>query len=592
MKLLLDCECYLNYFSVGIENVDTYKKLYFEIHNDDFTNFNMAKVKNLVLNHTIIGFNLEGYDNPMLKACFAGYSNAQLKQLSDDIVSSNNLKGWQVDKKFGLPRINIDYIDLMCISPGFGSLKLRGGRLHSKKLQDLPIEPDAIITVDRAEKLKDYCINGDLELTRDLYEKLIPEIELREVMSKQYKTNLKTKSDAQIAEAVFKLALTKAGVDVHRTAIEAGAKFTYKVPSFVTFKSDEFKDALEKVKRAVFVVNEKGSVLLPKEIASPIPFDGAKYKMGMGGLHSCEKKQSIVAGPNQTLVDKDVVSYYPSIILNQGLYPQHLTPEFNNVYRAIVEKRIAAKTAGDMVTSNSLKVVINSSFGKFGNQYSALYSPELLIQTTISGQLSLLMLIESLVAIGVKVYSANTDGIVLLFDNDKTDEVNWVCQEWENTTGFVLEDTFYKALYSRDVNNYFAVKPNDACKGKGMFTLNSLSKNTANTICYIAVMDYLIHGKTIEDTILNCTDMTKFVSIRTVNGGAVCQGVMIGKAIRWYYSTTTTECIRYARNDNKVPKTEGALPMMNLGPIPVNLDYQYYITEAVTILESLGLTYE
>ena len=592
MKLLLDCECYLNYFSVGIENVDTYKKLYFEIHNDDFTNFNMAKVKNLVLNHTIIGFNLEGYDNPMLKACFAGYSNAQLKQLSDNIVSSNNLKGWQVDKKFGLPRINIDYIDLMCISPGFGSLKLRGGRLHSKKLQDLPIEPSAIITSCRAEKLKDYCINGDLELTRDLYEKLIPEIELREVMSKQYKTNLKTKSDAQIAEAVFKLALTSSGVDVHRTAIESGAEFTYKVPSFVTFKSDEFKDALEKVKRAVFVVNEKGSVLLPKEIASPIQFDGAKYKMGMGGLHSCEKKQSIVAGPNQTLVDKDVVSYYPSIILNQGLYPQHLTPEFNNVYRAIVEKRIAAKTAGDMVTSNSLKVVINSSFGKFGNQYSSLYSPELLIQTTISGQLSLLMLIESLVAIGVKVYSANTDGIVLLFDNNKTDKVNWVCQEWEDTTGFVLEDTFYKALYSRDVNNYFAVKPNDACKGKGMFTLNSLSKNTSNTICYIAVMDYLIHGKTIKDTILNCTDMTKFVSIRTVNGGAVCQGVMIGKAIRWYYSTTTTECIRYARNDNKVPKTEGALPMMNLGPIPVDLDYQYYITEAITILESLGLTYE
>lgn len=589
MILQFDVECYVNYFLLGLKNVDTGNKLYFEMHNDDDSDFDRAKMKRLMTNNTIVGFNSEGYDIPMIKAAIKGYSNAELKKISDKIIVKG-MKYWEVDRQFGLPRMNLDHIDLINIAPGFGSLKLYGGRINAPKMQDLPIEPSATISAKDAQDLRDYCLDGDLELTQLLFEYLAPQIALRRTMSEQYDIDLMAKSDAQIAEAVFKHELTAAGVEVYKTVVRPGSWFKYKVPSFVSFESEEFIQALQDVNDAQFVINDKGSVVLPDILKKPYSFDGAKYKMGIGGLHSQEKKQTIIAEEGQTLVDKDVKAYYPWIILNQNLYPKHLTSTFGKVYGGIVQKRMDAKASGDKVTDASLKIVINSSFGKFGSKYSTMYSPDLLIQTTITGQLSLMMLIERLVVIGVKICSANTDGIVMLFDDTLADAVEDVCFNWELDTGFELEDTFYKAVYSRDVNNYLAVKTDNSHKGKGIFTLGGLGKNVANTICYEAVIDHVVNGSDIETTIRNCKDSAKFATIRTVNGGAVCNGQVIGKSIRWYYSTAIDDCIRYAKNDNKVPKTDGAWPMMQLRKtIPGDLDYQWYINEANEILGSLGL---
>tara|TARA_R100000544_G_scaffold20565_1_gene9994 strand:+ start:6982 stop:8754 length:1773 start_codon:yes stop_codon:yes gene_type:complete len=588
MKLVFDIECYINYFLIGIKNIDSGNVLAFEIYNDVEINFDRKKIRRLMENHTIIGANSENYDVPMVKAALTGASNKQLKKLSDDIIMKNR-KYWEVERAYNLPKLKSDHIDIMNIAPGFGSLKLYGGRANAHKLQDLPIEPSAVITDSDREELKSYCLYGDLELTELLYRELLPQVNLRRDMSKQYNVDLMCKSDAQIAEALFKHELTAAGVDVHKTEVKPGTSFKYRVPEFIKFESAAFLTALDDVKESDFVVNDKGSVILPDNLKKPYEFGGAKYKMGIGGLHSMEKKQIIEAQDGQTLLEKDVKAYYPWIILNQNLYPKHLTPKFNDVYKSIVERRMRAKDEGDKVTDASLKIVINGSFGKFGSKYSSLYSPNLLIQTTITGQLSLMMLIERLTLIGVKVCSANTDGIVPLFDNSLLDEVEQVCFDWELDTGFELEDTFYKALYSRDVNNYLAVKLDDSYKGKGVFTLGGLGKNPNTPICYKAAIAYIIDGVHPEETIRNCTVVSDFTAIRTVNGGAVCNGQLIGKSIRWYYSLVTEDCIRYAKNNNKVPKTDGAWPMMQLREtIPGDLNYQWYIDETFEILGTLG----
>ena len=589
MRLMFDIECYVNYFLLGLKNLDNGNKIYFEMRNDNDADFDRAKIKRLIENNTVVGFNSEDYDLPVINASIHGATNSELKKLSDSIIVKG-LKYWQVNRN--LPALKTDHVDLINIAPGVGSLKLYGGRLNAPKLQDLPIPPSAVISGKDAKELRDYCLNGDLELTELVHNHLAPQIDLRRNMSAQYKTNLMTKSDAQIAEAVFKHELTEAGVEVYKIEVEPGTSFKYDVPSFVQFESEEFSKALDDVKRATFIISEKGSVLLPKVLYKPYKFAGAKYKMGIGGLHSQEKQQTIIAKPGQTLVDKDVKAYYPWIILNQNLYPKHLGEGFVSVYRSVVERRMAAKVSGDKVTDATLKIVINSSFGKFGSKYSTMYSPDLLIQTTITGQLALMMLIERLVAIDVRICSANTDGIVLLFDNPKLDEVEEVCFNWELDTGFELEDTFYKALYSRDVNNYLAIKPDNSSKGKGIFTLDSISKNPASVICYEAVIDYLVNGTDMNQMILDCTDMAKFASLRTVNGGATFEGEVIGKSIRWYYATGMSKdvhSITYFKNGNGVPKTHGAKPMMELlKEIPSDLDYNYYFDEAKTILESLG----
>lgn len=103
------------------------------------------------------------------------------------------------------------------------------------------------------------------------------------------------------------------------------------------------------------------------------------------------------------------------------------------------------------------KLQINGTFGKTGSPYSVLFAPEMLIQTTMTGQLLLLMLIEWHEAYGIPVVSANTDGIVIYCHRDKLSLSEALIAEWENRTGLEMETTEYKSLHSKDVNNYIAI---------------------------------------------------------------------------------------------------------------------------------------
>ena len=297
-----------------------------------------------------------------------------------------------------------------------------------------------------------------------------------------------------------------------------------------------------------------------------------------------------LAGTDYILVDRDVTSYYPNIILNQRLYPKHIGTEFLTAYKSIVEKRVHAKRTGDKVTDASLKIVINSSFGKFGNRWSALYSPDLLIQTTVTGQLALLMLIEALEDAGIQVVSANTDGIVIYCHKRNQAALFSIIAAWEETTGFNTEETAYTALYSRDINNYVAFKPSGTYKAKGAYADAELSKTPTAQICVQAVVDHLQLDVPIETTIRSCQDTRMFVSVRSVTGGAVKGNVYLGKAVRWYYAKGETGSINYKKNGNKVAMTDGAKPLMLLpNEPPEDIDHQWYIAKAHSILADLGV---
>jgi hypothetical protein len=109
--------------------------------------------------------------------------------------------------------------------------------------------------------------------------------------------------------------------------------------------------------------------------------------MGIGGLHSSEQRQALVSDSDHVLIDRDVTSYYPAIILEGNLSPLHLRERdaFIRVFRSIVQRRVEAKKKGDSVVANALKIVANGSFGKLGSRYSVLYSPHLMIQVTLTG---------------------------------------------------------------------------------------------------------------------------------------------------------------------------------------------------------------
>ena len=245
----------------------------------------------------------------------------------------------------------------------------------------------------------------------------------------------------------------------------------------------------------------------------------------------------------------------------------------------ILEKELVETTTA----MNALKLTINGGFGKFGSKYSLLFAPDLMIAVTMTGQMSLLMLIEMIELVGIPVVSGNTDGIVIKCPVERYEELNSIIAEWEAITRFETEETRYKAIYCRDVNNYLAVKDNE-CKVKGCYAergsaLNSvLSKNPENLICSDAVIMLIAKDVPIEQTIMECKDIRRFISLRQVKGGGEKNGIYLGKVIRYYYAKGETGCINYVISGNKVANSDGAFPCMDLPEtFPDNIDYDKYL---------------
>jgi hypothetical protein len=64
----------------------------------------------------------------------------------------------------------------------------------------------------------------------------------------------------------------------------------------------------------------------------------------------------------------------------------------------------------------------------------------------------------------------------------------------------------------------------------------------------------------------------------------------LGKVVRWFYGTGETGTINYVKSGNKVPRTDGCVPLMDL-PIdfPNNVDYNWYVNETKDLLMDIGL---
>jgi len=592
--VVLDCEVYPNYFLAAFKNIDNNRVVTIEVsgHSSHLSDEKIKKLKTIMLKRYTFGFNSNNYDLPIILYALRGKTCNDIYRMSERIIGENT-PGWKTIKDFGLviPR-GLNHFDIQEPSPGVRvSLKLYGGRMHSKRLQDLPIEPGSTLSSRDIESIKSYCIN-DLDTTIDLYRKIEDRIKLRQDMSKQYQRDLMSKSDAQIAEVVIKSELQKRNPSkrLYPPKLSDNITFKYNVPSYIQFQSPTLKSALNIIRNHDFELDGKGSIKLPTELKKlKINLGYSSYQLGVGGIHSTEKSQTVIPGEDQILVDKDVASYYPSIILTLGLYPKHLGPVFLNIYKNLVDTRLKAKREGLKVINESLKIVINGSFGKLGSKYSALYSPDLMMTVTLTGQLALLMLIEQLEDNGINVMSANTDGFVSLMPKGKYEKYQELCESWQEITQFELEENRYKALLSRDVNNYLAITENDS-KGKGIFTLNQLSKNPHTNICAIAVQELIRNGIPIKKTILECKDITQFLIVRSVTGGAVWKAEYLGKVVRWYYSNDGHE-ISYKKNGNKVAKSDGAKPIMELSDkFPNDIDYNRYIEEAESILDDIGYT--
>ncbi|CAB5227071.1 hypothetical protein UFOVP1526_1, partial [uncultured Caudovirales phage] len=196
--LILDTEVFWNYYLVAFRNVDTCKVTTFEMREGE--KLDVATIKKILAGFRIVTFNGIHYDLPLLSLALEGADCKKIKKASDAIIKQG-LKHWQFYQQFGCNELPVNHVDLIELAIGRVSLKVYGGRLHAPKLQDCPVDFEAPLPEDMIPQVRDYCVN-DLETTERLFEKLLPQIELREEMGEEYQLDLRSKSDAQIAEAV------------------------------------------------------------------------------------------------------------------------------------------------------------------------------------------------------------------------------------------------------------------------------------------------------------------------------------------------------------------------------------------------------
>ena len=97
---------------------------------------------------------------------------------------------------------------------------------------------------------------------------------------------------------------------------------------------------------------------------------GIPHTLGLGGLHSVSQSEIFDAGDDFILRDDDVASLYPSIAIENKLYPAHLGPAFIEVYKQIKDDRIAAKKAGNKLKNETYKLAINGLTGNLQSPFS------------------------------------------------------------------------------------------------------------------------------------------------------------------------------------------------------------------------------
>jgi hypothetical protein len=535
---------------------------------------------------TFVGFNSKSFDEVVVAAFCLGRTEIEIKRIADDLIV-NRVAPWQALNKYTLRNVMLDSIDLIEVAPSFVGLKAYGARMHMPRLQDMPLAHNAVLTIDQEPMLLEYCHN-DVNTTAELLNQLEGEILLRVEMSRRYGADMRSKSDSQMAEQAY-----ISSMKLKRQENEIPKTIIYTPPKFLKFANVELQHLLDRVSNHVFNMNPvTGHVKLPDFLGlQTVKFNGGEYQLGVGGIHSVHDKQICYVAGDDVITDIDAASFYPSIILECGFVPASLGKRFVDEYRKIYNRRLEAKRSGDKVTDATLKISLNGTFGKLASKYSVLYSPDLMLAVTLTGQFTLLMLIEWLEHVGVTTLSANTDGIAIRYEKEKEHLVKNVVEKFSLISQFSFEYTPYRVLAMKDVNNYIAVKLDRKLKVKGIYSPLSLRKNPTAQVAADAVGKWLAEGTPFIDTI-KTAPFVNFISARNVTGGGQQNGNYLGRVVRWYQSNDIgLEPIRYATNGNKVPKTDGAKACMTLldkTTHPEDLDLIWYEKEAIKIAVSVG----
>lgn len=467
----------------------------------------------------------------------------KIKKFSDKVIEDGN---YELFPPYREEQFENQQIDLMRIHHFDNearrcSLKWLQFSMDFYNVEDMPYHhTKRDFTEEQIKEIRDYCRN-DVESTFELWK-----YTLGQTLHEEYNGKNKVQDRLDLIEELGfpKKALSwsdvKLGDEINKktyleiTGLDAGklyelkknrkttAGFTYGdcIPNYVKFKTKPFQDFLARMKKVRVNLNEKEEY--------PFVYNGTHYMIAKGGIHSNEKNRIVEPRESEICMDADVGSQYPHSLIKRGLFPSHLGKAWLAGYTRTRNKRLTYKQLSKdqglssqerkkyKGLSETFKLALNGGgFGKTNERNSWQYDPFVHFSCTIGNQFEILMLIEELEINGIHVISANTDGIVCLFNRSQLDKYYEICHEWENKVGNSeqgrLEFTEYKKIVQLSVNGYLAIKVDGEVKKKKEFlTEHELHKNKSRRVIALALEKYFVDGIPVEETIKNHRNIFNF----------------------------------------------------------------------------------
>ena len=239
---------------------------------------------------------------------------------------------------------------------------------------------------------------------------------------------------------------------------------------------------------------------------------GVDHQFGWGGIHGARKQYHYRCDADHLMLHVDVASYYPRLMIFHHLLTRNAKrPErFPEIYH----QRLKLKHEGKKKEQAPLKIVINGTFGICKDPTNKAFDPRNANLICVNGQLMLLDLIEHLEAIdSFELIQSNTDGLIIKIHRDDFDAVDDVCWEWESRCNMELEFDYIQEIWQKDVNNYVFTQFDGKIERKGAYVkdLNPLDNDLP--IINKALVEYMLHGIPVEQTINSCDELIQFQKI-------------------------------------------------------------------------------
>jgi hypothetical protein len=503
------------------------------------------------------------------------------------------------------------------------SLKRLEFEMDLENIEEMPIAHDKeSLTTEDIVLTTEYCLN-DVWATYQFYLITIGQtdhplykgdnkIELRQDIQAEFGIPCLNYSDSKIGDEMIKKYYCQEKRIEYRELPKKG-RFRKDVPvreciaEYVEFQTPDLKKFLSRIKKIKLGMQD--------DFKEELHFYGNVYSFMKGGLHTENKPKIFEADDEHEIIDWDVSSYYPAIIINNERYPVHLGSAFLRGYKAMFEKRLELKPLAKKDKKikgivGALKLAVNSVYGKSSDMQSWIYDRKLTMFTTITGELSLMMLIEAYELAGINVISANTDGVTIRIKKALIDKMHEINAWWSELTKYELERTDYQKIVFSTVNDYLAIKTDGEVKKKGDFLTDfELHKNKSARIVPLALEQYFLRNVPVDTTIRNHTSIFDFCLRQKASKDFHYEGLnrstgektVYNKLIRYYVSNTGEKLLK-VKNANsqstapdvaQVEAGEWVCTVCNYLPkntdvATAGINYEYYIERAEKIIHKIA----